>query len=80
VLQIHVKDARLTKAPGTWGDEVRVGLGDVDWDEFFRTLRAEQIDCDLMIEREAGSDRIGDIAHAHKLVLGQLSAGTKNAH
>jgi len=80
VLQIHVKDARLTRVPGTWGDEVRVGLGDVDWNDFFRTLRDERIDCDLMIEREAGNERMADITHAHKFVLGQLSASLKTGN
>jgi sugar phosphate isomerase/epimerase len=78
VLQIHVKDARLTKVPGTWGEEVRAGLGDVDWDEFFRIVRSEPIQCDFMIEREAGGSRIADIAHAHKLVLGHLSTSAKS--
>jgi sugar phosphate isomerase/epimerase len=77
IFQIHLKDARLTRVPGTWGTEVRLGQGDVDWDDFFRVLRREHIECDLMIEREAGNERIGDIAHAHKLALTHLSAGMK---
>lgn len=77
ILQLHVKDARGTKIAGRWGEEVRVGDGEVDWDGFFRVLRDEHIECDLMIEREAGTNRIADIAHAHKLVLGHLSAGTQ---
>jgi len=80
VLQIHVKDALLTKTPGTWGEEVRAGLGDIDWDELFRVLRHEHIECDMMIEREAGTNRIADIAQAHKLVLSHLSASAKSGH
>jgi sugar phosphate isomerase/epimerase len=77
VLQAHVKDARKTKKPGTWGEEVRAGDGEVDWKSFFTVLRDEHNECDLMIEREAGANRVADIAHAHKLVLGHLSAGAK---
>lgn len=68
VRQIHVKDARRTRRKGEWGREVRVGDGDVDWPAFFATLRERAIDCDLMIEREAGDDRALDIAHARELV------------
>jgi sugar phosphate isomerase/epimerase len=77
VLQAHVKDARKTMKPGTWGEEVRAGDGAVDWKSFFTVLRDEHNECDLMIEREAGANRVADIAHAHKLVLGHLSAGAK---
>jgi sugar phosphate isomerase/epimerase len=31
VKQIHVKDALRTRTPGAWGEEVRVGTGEVDW-------------------------------------------------
>ncbi|MFN0244027.1 MAG: sugar phosphate isomerase/epimerase family protein [Planctomycetota bacterium] len=68
VRQIHVKDARRTRTSGTWGEEVRAGDGEVDWPAFFATLRECAIDCDLMIEREAGDDRLADIAHARELV------------
>jgi len=68
VLQIHVKDARASKVPGTWGQEVAVGTGEVDWPAFFAVVRRARLDVDLMIEREAGEDRIGDIARARVLV------------
>jgi sugar phosphate isomerase/epimerase len=77
VLQVHVKDARKTKTPGTWGEEVRAGDGEVDWNAFFRVMRDEHIECDLMIERETGGRRTADIAQAHKLVLAHLSGGAK---
>jgi L-ribulose-5-phosphate 3-epimerase len=38
VRQVHIKDARRTKVPGTWGEEVVVGTGEVDWPAFFSTL------------------------------------------
>ncbi|MDP6409901.1 MAG: sugar phosphate isomerase/epimerase family protein [Planctomycetota bacterium] len=68
VFQIHVKDAVRTSQPGTWGTEVPVGKGDVDWDGFFRVLAEREIDCDLMIERETGEDRVGDVRTARELL------------
>jgi len=79
VLQIHIKDACRTKTSGTWGKEVVSGTGQVDWNAFFSLLRRHDLSVDLMIEREAGSDRIGDIAAAKRMVelhkLGSHSVG-----
>jgi len=68
VLQVHVKDATATKVPGTWGTEVPVGTGDVDWRAFFATLSELDIDCDLMLEREASDQRIVDMRTARALL------------
>jgi L-ribulose-5-phosphate 3-epimerase len=68
VFQVHVKDALPTTRMGTWGSEVRVGTGAVDWPAFFDVLWAEQLDVDLVIEREAGEDRVGDVRAAHDFV------------
>ena len=68
VRQIHVKDARRTQTPGTWGEEVPAGLGDVDWDRFFDVIGERRIDVDLVIEREAGEARVDDVATARALV------------
>lgn len=68
VLQIHVKDAVRPKQPGTWGQEVPVGRGEVDWESFFRVLREKELECDLMIEREAGESRVADVKAARELV------------
>jgi sugar phosphate isomerase/epimerase len=72
IRQIHVKDARRTSVPGTWGEEVTAGTGEVDWKRFFAILREEGLPCDLVIEREAGADRLGDIRRARDLILGHL--------
>jgi L-ribulose-5-phosphate 3-epimerase len=64
VRQVHIKDARRTKAPGTWGEEVAVGTGEVDWRAFFATLRELNYQGDFVIEREAGSQRVADIRAA----------------
>ena len=68
VRQIHVKDARRTQVRGTWGAEVAVGEGEVDWQAFFALVRARPLGCDLVIEREAGEERIADIVRASELV------------
>jgi sugar phosphate isomerase/epimerase len=64
VVQIHVKDARRSRTPGRWGAETPVGEGEVDWPAFFAAMRDAGLRCDLMIERESGHDRIGDIRRA----------------
>jgi sugar phosphate isomerase/epimerase len=68
VRQIHVKDAVRAPRPGEWGTEVRAGTGEVDWRAFFGVVRARGIDVDLVIEREAGDDRIGDVRAARALL------------
>ena len=65
----HLKDASATKVPGTWGDEVVVGTGQVDWRAFFQTLAEVGFTGDLAIEREAGTSRVADIRRAREFVL-----------
>ena len=73
VRQVHVKDARRPTAPDTWGEEVPVGAGEVDWVAFFDALRAGGFAGDLMIEREAGEKRVEEIRAARALVEEQLA-------
>ena len=68
VYQIHIKDAIATEQPGTWGREVVVGTGDVDWPALFQVYRESGLDCDLIIERESGHTRTNDVRHARHLV------------
>ncbi len=68
VLQVHVKDALPPERPGTWGAEVPVGSGAVDWDAFFAVLARAGRPIDAMIEREAGEDRVRDARTARDLV------------
>ncbi|MGA2865651.1 MAG: sugar phosphate isomerase/epimerase family protein [Verrucomicrobiota bacterium] len=68
VRQVHIKDARRTKKRGTWGQEVIVGTGEVDWQAFFATLREMNFPGDLVIEREAGDQRAADIRTARAVV------------
>ncbi len=70
VQQLHIKDAIKTAVPGTWGAEVPVGEGQVKWDAFIKVLEEGNFKGDMMIEREAGEDRVGDakkaVAHLSK--------------
>ncbi|HEX7655295.1 MAG TPA: sugar phosphate isomerase/epimerase family protein, partial [Verrucomicrobiae bacterium] len=58
IRQVHIKDARRTQVPGTWGVEVPVGNGEIDWRGFFSTFKHVVFNVNLVIEREYGSDRI----------------------
>ena len=58
------------QVPGTWGEEVVVGTGQVDWHAFFRTLDEVKFTGDLAIEREAGTTRVADIRRGREYVLG----------
>jgi sugar phosphate isomerase/epimerase len=64
VRHIHIKDAIRTTEPGTWGSEVPWGQGQVETDNFLKTLKEIGYDGTLSIEREAGDDRFGDIKMA----------------
>jgi sugar phosphate isomerase/epimerase len=77
VRQIHVKDARRTRVPGEWGEEVPVGEGEVDWRALCALLLELGLDHDLMIEREAGAQRFEDIRAARDLVLRELGRNSR---
>jgi L-ribulose-5-phosphate 3-epimerase len=62
--QCHIKDARRTRVPGAWGEEVAVGTGEVNWPAFLSTLDTLGYRGDLCIEREAGEQRVADIRAA----------------
>jgi L-ribulose-5-phosphate 3-epimerase len=66
--QVHIKDGTRTKVPGTWGEEVPAGSGEVPWREFFQTLDEVKFQGYCCIEREAGNDRVGDIQTARRVV------------
>lgn len=70
VKQVHIKDAVKTQEPGTWGKEVAIGDGDVDWKAFLAALAEGDYTGDLVIEREAGEDRVGDV----RLAVERLTA------
>ena len=68
IRQTHIKDARRTNTPGTWGQEVVVGHGDVHWPRFFAALRKIKFAGNACIEREAGCERQEDILVARDYV------------
>ena len=74
IRQVHIKDARRTKKPGTWGEEVAAGTGEVDWQAFFATLRELNYKGDFVVEREAGTQRVADIRTAKEMVAGMAEA------
>ena len=68
VRQVHIKDAIASGRPGEWGTEVPVGEGQVDWAAFFDVLRAAELRVDLVIEREAGNQRVEDVRRAREVI------------
>ena len=76
--QIHIKDANLTKVPGTWGSEEVVGTGEVDWPAFLGVLVEAEYKNALVIEREAGDTRVADIGAAKELLETLLKKDTQS--
>jgi sugar phosphate isomerase/epimerase len=66
--QVHIKDAVQTRTPGTWGEEVPVGSGEVDWRQFLSVLEEIGYNGDLVIEREAGNQRVADVRTARNVL------------
>jgi sugar phosphate isomerase/epimerase len=65
IRSVHVKDANRTKVPGTWGEEVPLGQGQVDIRKFVGALKKVGYRGALCIEREVGDQegRLRDLAH-----------------
>lgn len=65
IRSVHVKDAVRTRVPGTWGEEVPLGKGQVNIKQFIKTLKQVGYRGPLCIEREVGNQeqRIADILH-----------------
>ena len=69
IRHMHIKDAKYTKTPGTWGEEVPWGDGEVNAPLLLKTLEEVGFKGVFAIEREGGNNRVGDIALAAKRVL-----------
>lgn len=54
IRSVHVKDARRPTTPGTWGEEVPLGEGEVDLPRYIQALQDVGYTGPLMIEREVG--------------------------
>jgi sugar phosphate isomerase/epimerase len=65
IRSVHVKDAKRPTTPGTWGEEVPLGEGQVNIRQFVKTLQKAGYRGPLCIEREVGNqeERIADVAH-----------------
>ena len=70
VVQVHAKDANPTATPGTWGSEVPLGTGAVDWNRFLEAVENLGRPVDMVIEREAGEARETDILAAKRRLTG----------
>lgn len=64
IRSVHVKDARRTRVPGTWGEEVPLGEGEVNLPLFLRALERIGYRGPLVVEREVGDQagRMRDVA------------------
>lgn len=72
ILSVHLKDARPSNQPGTWGREVPMGEGAVDWNGFFEEVAQCPSRPNLIIEREAGDNRVDDIRKATELACANV--------
>lgn len=61
IRQVHAKDALYTKKPGTWGQEVRWGDGQVQARELLIKLEQLGYKGNIVIEREGGAACSGDV-------------------
>jgi L-ribulose-5-phosphate 3-epimerase len=69
IKHVHIKDATRATAPGTWGAEVPWGDGEVNAAGFIDALVSVGYDGAIAIEREAGDERVGDVALAVQRLL-----------
>ena len=69
IRHIHIKDAVRTTAPGTWGSEVTWGEGQVNAFAFLSALREVGYEGAVAVEREAGEQRVKDIATAVRRLM-----------
>jgi sugar phosphate isomerase/epimerase len=73
IVHVHCKDARYAPEPGKqWGQEVRLGDGQARVAEVIAKLREAGYSGPLVIEREGGDDRIGDVRHAIEFLRSAL--------
>jgi L-ribulose-5-phosphate 3-epimerase len=65
IRHVHVKDATASDQPGTkWGTEVPFGEGEVPPQQFAEALESVGYHGPLVIEREAGPNRVKDVKFA----------------
>ena len=61
---VHLKDAKRPTTPGTWGQEVPLGEGEVGIKDFINALKRVGFSGPLVVEREVGNqeERVADVA------------------
>lgn len=70
---MHAKDGTPSRQPcEVWGEEVPLGAGKVDFAAVLAALEAGGFKGAIIIEREAGTNRLGDIAAGKKFLEGLL--------
>ena len=70
---VHIKDGKLSNQPGvTWGEEVPFGHGQVGPQRFFNALHDVDYTGPLVIEREAGNNRLADVRTAIETIRANL--------
>jgi sugar phosphate isomerase/epimerase len=65
---VHVKDGYWPKEKDKIGDQAAIGQGEAKIGECIKKLAAVGYKGPLIIEREAGEDRIGDILRAKQYI------------
>ena len=74
VSMAHMKDGIPSAQPGdVWGEDVPLGTGSVDFAAVLKALRKGGFTGPLIVEREAGSDRVKDILGAKWYLKGLLA-------
>jgi len=68
VVHVHAKDGKRPTEAGKLGHEVPLGDGEVGISRFVATLKEIGYSGPLVIEREGGHDRIGDVKRAKALL------------
>ena len=71
IMQVHAKDALYTKKPGTWGEEVRWGDGQVQARELLIKLEELGYKGNVVVEREGGAACAGDVKIASDRLQGK---------
>ena len=70
----HMKDGTASDRPGeVWGADVPLGTGQVPVEDVIRTLEEGGFTGGLIVEREAGNDRAGDLARAREMLEALLN-------
>jgi sugar phosphate isomerase/epimerase len=76
---VHCKDALAAADSGQLGTEVPLGQGQVNLGRMLRRLKEIDYRGPLVIERESGSDPIGDILNGRQYLLSLDRSGTTHA-